>query len=236
MAIRACPSWCGLRRTGCIPRLPDVGNSDCRRARTSSGGRGVHRPLPFVCVRGLPGPQVNGTVRFTAGSHGREGRQRRLGTIATIATTLAPGRPGGEITDHDLVRAARAGDDQAFESLYRRYQRRIAAYVNGMVHDYARAEDITQDVFISALRRMRQTDTPIAFKPWIYEIAKNACIDAFRRSKRAEEISYDADDTLGDHDGRLMHRGPAPEVAVDQKMSLEHLRGAFGGLSDAHHQ
>ena len=47
---------------------------------------------------------------------------------------------------------------------------------------------------MSALRRMRATETPIAFKPWVYEIAKNACIDAFRRSKRAEEISYDADD------------------------------------------
>ena len=35
---------------------------------------------------------------------------------------------------------------------------------------------------MSALRRMRATDTPIAFKPWVYEIAKNACIDAFRRS------------------------------------------------------
>ena len=47
---------------------------------------------------------------------------------------------------------------------------------------------------MSALRRMRATDTPIAFKPWIYEIAKNACIDAFRRSRRAEEVSYDADE------------------------------------------
>ena len=38
---------------------------------------------------------------------------------------------------------------------------------------------------------------PIAFKPWIYEIAKNACIDQFRRSRRAEEVSMDADDGLG---------------------------------------
>ena len=52
-----------------------------------------------------------------------------------------------------------------------------------MVHDHGRAEDITQEVFMSALRRMRETDRPIAFKPWIYEIAKNACIDAFRRSQ-----------------------------------------------------
>jgi RNA polymerase sigma factor (sigma-70 family) len=103
-----------------------------------------------------------------------------------------------------------------------------------MVHDHGRAEDITQDVFMSALRRMRATDGRIVFKPWIYEIAKNACIDAFRRSRRAEEISYDADD-----DGDRLHlvsNGPTPDAAVDTRMSLDHLRGAFGGLSEAHHQ
>ena len=130
--------------------------------------------------------------------------------------------------------AVRAGDDRAFEELYHRYQRRIGAYIYGMVHDHGRAEDITQDVFMSALRRMRETETPIAFKPWIYEIAKNACIDAFRRSKRAEEISYDADD--GSERLHLVSKGPTPEAAVDTRMSLDNLRGAFGGLSEAHHQ
>ena len=95
-----------------------------------------------------------------------------------------------------LVADVRLGDDRSFEELYTRYRRRIAAYVQGMVGDAQRAEDITQEVFISALRRMRETDRPIAFKPWIYEIAKNACIDQFRRSRRAEEVSFDADDGL----------------------------------------
>ena len=103
-----------------------------------------------------------------------------------------------------------------------------------MVHDHGRAEDITQDVFISALRRMRATDARLAFKPWIYEIAKNACIDAFRRSKRAEEVSYDVED--GAERLHLMSNGPTPDAAVDTRMSLDHLRGAFGGLSEAHHQ
>src|SRR5687768_2165609 len=121
-------------------------------------------------------------------------------------------------TDHDLVAAVRRGDDRAFEQLYGRYQRRIAAYVYGMVNDYGRAEDITQEVFISALRRMRETERPIAFKPWIYEIAKNACIDQFRRSKRADEISFDADEGIGAAEtARLANTGPSPDAAVDAK-------------------
>src|SRR5687768_6687796 len=124
-------------------------------------------------------------------------------------------------SDHDLVAAVRRGDDRAFEGLYGRYQRRIAAYVYGMVNDYGRAEDITQDVFISALRRMRATERPIAFKPWIYEIAKNACIDQFRRSKRTEEISFDADEGLAPSDyGRLVSKEPVPDVAVAHKQQL----------------
>jgi RNA polymerase sigma factor (sigma-70 family) len=164
---------------------------------------------------------------------------RGMGSMATIAPPVAPtsARTVGEPTDHQLVAAVRAGDDRAFERLYERYHRRIAAYIYGMVNDYARAEDIAQDVFMSALRRMRETDRPIAFKPWIYEIAKNACIDQFRRSRRAEEVSYDADEGLaaGDY-GRLVTTGPTPDVAVDQKMSLDHLCGAFGGLSETHHE
>jgi RNA polymerase sigma factor (sigma-70 family) len=159
--------------------------------------------------------------------------------MATFAPPRASSltRSVGDLTDHQLVTAVRAGDDRAFERLYERYHRRIAAYIYGMVNDYARAEDIAQDVFMSALRRMRETDRSIAFKPWIYEIAKNACIDQFRRSRRAEEVSYDAEDGLAAADyGKLVTSSPTPDVAVDQKLSLDHLCGAFGGLSETHHE
>ena len=106
-----------------------------------------------------------------------------------------------------------------------------------MVKDHQRAEDVTQEVFVSALRRMRATERPIAFKPWIYEIAKNACIDQFRRSKRAEEVSFDADEGLAPSDyTRLVSREPVPDAALAAKQQLDDLCGAFGGLSDAHHE
>ncbi len=139
--------------------------------------------------------------------------------------------------DHRLVAAVRRGDDRAFEALYARYHRRIHAYVMGMVKDHGRAEDVTQEVFVSALRRMRETERPIAFKPWVYEIAKNACIDQFRRSRRTEEVSLEADEGLAPSDyGRLVGSDPTPDAAVAAKQDLDHLCGAFGGLSDTHHE
>src|SRR4051812_18465817 len=99
-----------------------------------------------------------------------------------------------EATDNQLVDAARHGSDVAFEALFMRYRDRITAYVRGIVSDHARAEDIVQDVFMSALRSMRSTDRDVIFKPWVYEIAKNACIDHIRRARRASEVSIDSDD------------------------------------------
>jgi RNA polymerase sigma factor (sigma-70 family) len=142
-----------------------------------------------------------------------------------------------EFTDDQLVAATRHGDDGAFEQLYGRYRGPITGYVQKMVKDHARAEDVTQEVFMSALRRMRETERPIAFKPWVYEIARNACIDQFRRSQRGEEVSYDATDGLPATDHlQLVTRDASPEDAFDTKQRLDHLCGAFGGLSGTHHQ
>src|SRR6478752_1662925 len=163
---------------------------------------------------------------------------REKGSMATIAATRASGTAPmpGDPTDNHLVAAVRAGDDRAFECLYERYHRRIAAYIYGMVNDYARAEDITQDVFMSALRRMRETERAIAFKPWIYEIARNACIDQFRRAKRAEELPFDSDGLRPRERAELADRRTAPERAVEVGEQIDHLRGAFGGLSESHHR
>ena len=141
-----------------------------------------------------------------------------------------------EATDGALVEAVRAGDDTAFEELYRRYQRRIGAFVYGYVRDEGRAEDVTQEAFMSALRRMRETDSEIAFRPWIYEIARNAAIDLHRRNSRAQEVSISSEDELPSGDElRLVGRG-APESALVDKERIENLRGAFDELSESHHR
>ncbi len=139
-------------------------------------------------------------------------------------------------TDSELAAAVRQGSDRAFEELYSRYRGRIGAYILGIVRDHARAEDIAQEVFISALRRLRETERPVAFKAWIYEIAKNACIDEFRRTRRAREVPLEFEDDDADGESRLPSTGPTPDVAIESKQALDDLRGAFHGLSESHHR
>ncbi len=143
----------------------------------------------------------------------------------------SPARSGRFVRreDRELVRSVRAGDDRAFELVYERYQRRIGAYVHGMVRDHGRAEDVTQEVFISALRRLRASEQPIVLRPWLYEIARNACIDHFRRAQRSQEVFYERDPHEAE---RVLAGVPAPEEAVDTKQKLDHLRDALSGLSD----
>ncbi|HSY38401.1 MAG TPA: sigma-70 family RNA polymerase sigma factor, partial [Polyangia bacterium] len=141
-------------------------------------------------------------------------------------------------SEQELVAAIRAGDDRAFEELYAQYRDRIFAFILSKVHDHGRAEDIAQEVFMSALRRLRGADQAIAFKPWIYEIAKNACIDEFRRGSRAREVPLEADggEFVVDRQQSPVSSVPTPVAAVESKQRLDDLRGAFGGLSATHHQ
>jgi RNA polymerase sigma factor (sigma-70 family) len=139
-----------------------------------------------------------------------------------------------ESADTELVEAVRAGDDSAFEELYRRYQPRIAAFVRRKVGDPARAEDIAQDVFFSALRRLRATDAEIDFKPWVFQIATNAAIDHWRRTSRAEEISVDADEGMRQSDRVRLTGAAGPDSVLVDKERFEHLRGAFDELSEMH--
>src|SRR2546421_1941969 len=145
-------------------------------------------------------------------------------------SALGASQPELSRTEAHLVDAARDGDERAFGELYERYGRRIFAYVLGMVRDHGRAEDIAQDVFVSAFRRMRSSDRAISFKPWIYEIAKNACIDEFRRVQRSREVPIERGS--GEH---LVSMAPSPDSCFEQRPQLDALHGAFRGLSERQH-
>ena len=138
--------------------------------------------------------------------------------------------------DTELVAAVRAGDETAFAELFRRHYPPVVGYVRGYVRDTGRAEDVTQEAFFSALRRLRETESEINFRPWIHEIARNASIDLYRRSRRTREVSIDSDAGLPASDVARLEGGVPPEVVVIGRQRLEYLRGALDELSDTHQE
>jgi RNA polymerase sigma factor (sigma-70 family) len=153
-----------------------------------------------------------------------------------MARLLSRALPGLAPSDHELVTAVRRGDETAFEELFSRYRGRIRSYVSGILADPDHAEDITQEVFISALRRLRDTERPIAFKPWIYQIAKNACIDELRRARRSVEVPLEQVRHAAEGQIDLRSPDPGPELAIEHKQRLEDLQGALRGVSEIHHR
>jgi RNA polymerase sigma-70 factor (ECF subfamily) len=102
------------------------------------------------------------------------------------------GEPGGE--DHDtvalaqpdeaLLRAAQRGDETAFAQLMRDYELPIFNYVLHSVGNYHLAEDLTQDIFLRALRSLSGFSFRSKFTTWLFAIAKNRVLDELRTKGR----------------------------------------------------
>ncbi|HEX2445406.1 MAG TPA: sigma-70 family RNA polymerase sigma factor [Vicinamibacterales bacterium] len=76
---------------------------------------------------------------------------------------------------------ARAGAEPAFREIVRRYERPVMSLLARMVNDPALAEDLAQETFLKAYRRLNTFDTERRFSSWLFRIAHNTAIDALRR-------------------------------------------------------
>lgn len=85
------------------------------------------------------------------------------------------------------VEAARAGDARSFARLYATYGPAVHAAVLAKV-PAASAEDVTQEVFEVAFRRLEQLREPAAFAGWLMTIARNRAIDFVRRERPSAEL------------------------------------------------
>lgn len=90
-----------------------------------------------------------------------------------------------------LVAAARTGTGAALDALFRRF----APVVHGVLLSYmqpADADDVTQDVFETALQRLHTLQEPAAFPGWIVSIARHAALDGKRRARHFVDADADA--------------------------------------------
>ena len=112
---------------------------------------------------------------------------------------LVPSYDGPDV-DALVGRVAR-GDAQAFESLYDELSASVYGLARRVVRDPARAEDVTQDVFLEVWRKAARFDAALGrAKTWVMTIAHRRAVDAVRRNEAArrsdgqatpEEVSHD---------------------------------------------
>ncbi|HLG61568.1 MAG TPA: RNA polymerase sigma factor [Ktedonosporobacter sp.] len=93
-----------------------------------------------------------------------------------------------EITDGMLVKQTLAGDQQAFEALVRRYNVPLFNFICHCLGDYDLACDVSQQVFLQLYISMPTLRTGEPLKAWLFQVARNRCLDELRR-KRAIHFS-----------------------------------------------
>lgn len=98
-----------------------------------------------------------------------------------------------EISDQILIKQYLKGDEKSLETLIGRYLKPIYSFIYKNVGNPAEAEDITQEVFVRVWKNLYKFDTKKQFKPWVFQIAKNASIDYLRKKKTIPFSSFEND-------------------------------------------
>lgn len=142
-------------------------------------------------------------------------------------------------TDEVLMQCAQTGDEVAFAQLVRRYEVPLFQYLYRLSGNAADAEDLFQETFLRVYKHRARFRRGSPFRPWVYQIATNACRDRLRWRKRKAEVSLDAPlhpaepggVTLGD---ALPSGGADPEAQARAAETAARLQQAVAGLSLKH--
>ena len=114
---------------------------------------------------------------------------------AAVAIIEASVNRAGE-NDSDVARAA-AGDRSAFERVYRDHVNRVFSLCARMVGDRARAEELTQDVFVRAWEKLHLFRGESSFGTWLHRLTVNVVLNARKVEGRQRSRYEENDDDAG---------------------------------------
>lgn len=115
--------------------------------------------------------------------------------------SVAPGNAGA-VDDETLIAAAKHQDPHAFETLMRRYNRRLFRTARSVLRDDCAAEDAVQEAYVRAFTNLDKYQPIGSFGAWLTRLALNEALLMKRRTKRTLLRLDDLEDQLGaEHDG-----------------------------------
>jgi RNA polymerase sigma-70 factor, ECF subfamily len=109
--------------------------------------------------------------------------------------------------EYQLVRLAQRGDEAAFEQIYRSHCKRVYAVCLHMVRNEAEAEDLTQEAFLQAFRKIHTFRWESRFSTWMYRLAVNTALMRLRKRRQGKTSLQDFADSdeqkIGNRSGEL---------------------------------
>ena len=143
-------------------------------------------------------------------------------------------------TDEALMQRYRDGDKDAFETLYRRYEKPLLGFIYRMVIDASAAESLCQEAFYRVVKSKKRYMKTAQFKTWLFQIAINLCRDRVRRMKFRSHLSLNAP-LKTNNDGAIALQDCIPDPSADilddiESGELESLiKSAIASLPEKEH-
>jgi RNA polymerase sigma-70 factor, ECF subfamily len=133
-----------------------------------------------------------------------------------------PGPASPRQADLELAERCRQGELGAFEELYRAHSGRLYHVAFRMIGNAADAEDLLQEIFLSAHRKLESFRGESALGTWLYRLAVNLCLDYLRsRAGRAIQLTDPLDDEpgLADTSGRGLAERTVTKMDLERAMA-----------------
>jgi RNA polymerase sigma-70 factor (ECF subfamily) len=120
-----------------------------------------------------------------------------------------------------LVQAAQQGDRQAFGPLFEHFRRAVYATALRSLGNHAEAQELCQEVFCQAMRKIRQLRNPLCFGAWLRSIARRMAVN--RAVRRRPEFCAEA--------GQLAAGSVERETPLGKVLARERARAVHAGLN-----
>lgn len=143
------------------------------------------------------------------------------------------------MSEQELVRRAKAGDQDAFSQLVEANQNKIYTLAVRMTGNPEDGADLAQEAFLRAWRTLPSFQEESSFSTWLYRLTSNLCIDFLRREKRRKTavttLSLDSDEDDAPPPEVPDHRF-TPESELERKELRSAVERGLSQLSDEHRQ
>lgn len=131
------------------------------------------------------------------------------------------------LDDAELIELIRAGSVQYFAALVERHQNRVFQFVFSLIRNRQDAEDVTQDAFVGAFRKLDSFEGRSTFFTWLRRLAYNACIDHLRKQK-----SRKSDLSTPDTSHLVAPQSANPMNRFEERETIDAVRSAIDQLPE----
>lgn len=136
-------------------------------------------------------------------------------------------------SDESLYQELLSGNLAAFDALYERYERPLNRFVRRQLADAAECEDVLHETFMAIIRERRVGRTARSFKAFLFQVARNICLNRIRHGRRSESAQRAFSEV------EPAQADAQPEAVLERRQASEAVKRALPqlpeGLSELYH-